>query len=192
MNQPPYGQPPHQPQGGPGQPYGGGPGAPPPGGWVPPPGGSNKTLIIAVIAGAVVLVGVLVTLWLTGVFGGSSSKTTTYPRPAPTAPMTTPATPATPSPSTTGTLTREYLVGRWGPVCPGSQAGSLEFRADGTIVSAQGVANWTLSGNTVTTMGGGVTESSTWTPQGPDAASVVVPNIGTATLRRCPATQPGI
>lgn len=79
MNQPPYGPPPHgqPPQGGyPGQSYGGpgGPGgAPPPGGWGPPPPGNNKGAIIAVVVLLVVAIGVVLTLWLTGVFGGKSS-----------------------------------------------------------------------------------------------------------------------
>lgn len=186
QDQPPYGQPPHgqPPQGGYPPPYGA-PGGPPPG-WPPAARGPSKGPIIAVIVLAVAVVGVLVTLWLTGVF----NRTATTPTPAP-APVAGPAAPAptptpTPAPVQTGELTRDYLIGIWGPGCPGSTASSLEFLADGTVTSAQGTGSWTVSGNTVTTTdANGATESSYWTPQGPNAAAVNVPGVANAVLNRC-------
>lgn len=74
---PPQGGPGYPPPGGQPGPHGGPP--PGPGGWGPPPpgGGGNKGVIIAVVVLLVVAIGVVLTLWLTGVFGGSKSSANT-------------------------------------------------------------------------------------------------------------------
>lgn len=158
--------------------------------------GSSRGGKGAVIGLALLLVlagGIALALWLTGVIGGG-------PRSADGAPpgngsiagngmaASRPVSPPAPARAAAGGITRDYLIGTWGPLCPGQNEGSLEFRADGTVVSAQGVATWTLAGDRVTTVGGGVTESSMWTPQGPDSVAVNVPGVAAATLRRCPTS----
>jgi hypothetical protein len=121
----------YPPQAGPGgyPPHGapGSHGGPPPGGgWGPPPARSNSGPIIAVIVLLVVAIGVVLTLWQTGVFGGGSSSTRSSDTvnisvnsPSNTSysgnmSYTPPANSVTPSyPATTAGIDNAYLSGRW-------------------------------------------------------------------------------
>lgn len=153
--QPPYGQPAHPPQ----QAYGSQPsyGGPPPGYY--PPQKSNKGLIIglSVGLGVLVLVGlVLLIVWLSGGLGGSSSSSSS--RTGSTT-STTSTTGESSGGSSFGGVSEAYLVGTWGPNCPGSGGRRVTFTENGYVTGGggTGTATWSLSGNTVAISQGGRT-----------------------------------
>jgi protein TonB len=86
-----------------------------------------------------------------------------------------------------GSVTRSWVSGQWGPGCPMQEAGSVYLEPNGTVRGSGMSGTWTLSGNTVTTLTGGRSESSNWVYVSQDEARVTVPGIGTSILRRCGA-----
>ena len=159
-------------------------------GWAPPPprNGARTGLIIAIVF-LILLIATGATLYFTGMFEhwfGKAPATATATIPSPTT-VPTPVTPAAPVPMTIP-ANGQYLVGSWGPNCPGSRANSATLNADGTAIDPSGTTGtWTIDqGSTVTVTVNGVSRQAFWEMQ-TDGAALVRPSDGRSPtlVRRC-------
>ena len=173
-------------------------GPPPPGypdvpgghaGWAPPPKNGARTGLIVAIVFLILLIGTGATLYFTGMFerwfgNAPASATASAPTQAPPA-ISGPTTVASPM---TIPANGQYLVGTWGPNCPGSRANSATLSADGTAIDPNGArGTWTIDqGSTVTVTTNGVTRQAFWEMQA-DGAALVRPSDGRSPtlVRRC-------
>lgn len=202
---PPQG--PHSPQNpyppqGPYPPVPGAPHMPPPGypdvpgghaGWAPPPrvSGGRTGLIIAIVF-LVLLIVAGATLYFTGMlerwFGGAPTTAAATAPAVGTTPVATPRAPVTAAPRPiTVPANGIYLVGTWGPNCPGSRSDSATLNSDGTVTGESGSGTWTIdSGSTVTATVNGVTRQAYWEMQA-DGSALVRPSDGRSPtlVRRC-------
>jgi len=173
--------PPYQPQ--PAATY-----SPPPAGYAPPQKATQsnvKRVIFIVIGVAVILLGLAQMLRGLGMLSGGSRRVASS---APTAPSD--PTSFTPAIAPAGSVTASWLIGTWGPNCPRMNTGGVTVipgstYTTGTISSSTGTGTWSLSGNVMTTISSGLTEVSTWTYVGPNAARVIAPDGRTVNLTRC-------
>ena len=172
-------------------------GPPPPGypdvpgghaGWAPPPRGNGaRTGLLIAIFLLIILIATGATLYFTGMFErwfGNAPATATAPAPGSVPAVATPAAPAPMTVPANG----QYLVGTWGPNCPGSRANSATLVSDGTAIDPSGSrGTWTIdAGSTVTVTVNGVSRQAFWEIQA-DGAALVRPSDGRSPtlVRRC-------
>ncbi len=160
-------------------------------GWTPPPKNGARTGLIVAIVFLVLLIATGATLYFTGMFErwfGNAPATATATAPAPAPPAISGPTPVAGQGPMTIPPNGQYLVGRWGPNCPGSQNNSAVLNGDGTSIDPNGTAgSWTIDeGSTVTVSSNGVTRAARWEIQADGSALVRPVNGGSPTLvRRC-------
>jgi len=148
----------------------------------PPPAksGPGAWPLFTFLAFLVGVGGTVLTLWLTGDLGGSSSSSSSgsgYSSGSygsdtnSTLPAYVPSTPSRPtmsaSPPSVATLT-----GTWGPGCPSSRNDAITFYADGTAMSDGESGSWSLDGSYVNLNNGRQNMSLYWEMTGNGSARV--------------------
>jgi len=156
-------------------------------GWAPPPKDGGRTGLIVAIVFLILLIATGATLYFTGMFErwfGNAPATATAPAP----PAISGPTPVAGQGPMTIPANGQYLVGSWGPGCPGSRANSATLNADGTAIDPSGTTGtWTIDqGSTVTVTVNGVSRQAFWEMQA-DGAALVRPSDGRSPtlVRRC-------
>lgn len=148
-----------------------------------PAGRTGPVRILGVVVGLLLIV--------TGLIKVAAALGAGWSRPAPPAPaaqFSPVASTAAVAPA--GAVTPTWLVGTWGPNCPQMNTGGMSIMpgmtdVTGTISTNSGTGTWALSGNVMTTISAGRTETAVWTYLGPDAARVILPGARVVNLTRC-------
>jgi hypothetical protein len=150
--------------------------APPPAPPAPPapaaPAGARSSPLPWIIAGLLALaLAVLAALYFTGMLDRDSRTNSSAANSIGS--VTPPVTPAPPPPTTTaGVLSATWLVGTWGPNCPGSQEDAATFTSDNGFSAEGDTGTWTISGSEVTLQFSGRSLVTRWEILGPNAARV--------------------
>lgn len=103
------------------------------------------------------------------------------------APAAPPATNAAAPAAASGTLSKDYMVGKWSALGEDCKD-TLEFKADGTVATPIGPGKWTLDGDQLTfDYGDGSKQpASTIKVVSPDRIEISRGSGGKETSRRCP------